>query len=717
MRIAPICLMLVGLACQRAPVARTAPGRHVEAVIVPQLGPYGFTDVALAADGRLLAAIDNDLVIVAEVAGGQQLAHLAGRAVRFTADGGGLFVLRTNAVTRLSLPDLRVTAELAAAFDSFEIDRAGATVVGIRAGKLGVWEVATGQRRCEVEGPEIDELLAVASAGTRAWTCHADQLAAWDTRDCRRLAVATLAGKCQALAVNPDATRLVVNTRSPGEELTFPGTPMPDRSELWDAVGLTQLRSQAQLGAFNKLLFTPDGNTVLSPERFGGGVLEWDTGSGAVRALRFAMPLEVETMAFSADGARLIVLGHPYPDPKMNRRRSPAQVRVWSWPGGAVVGELTRELDGVWPSLALAHGRSFYAFDIESDEDGLRSTATWELLRRLPHDPAEDAALAPDGDSLASARGSRITLTDARTGYQRGSFTVDLPVVDHLMFSDDGARLLVVGVDGTHILVDPAGLRELRRFTGSAFDPRGYRPARGADLASDGTHLLILHDDHVAVWDAATGERRWTAPPGATWIEAPWSGDGRRVALQIGERFTVHDTRSGAVLGELHGLDEPVLSHDGARVAGRDEDGALRLYDVASGAVQATLITGDAVGQHRVLDGSIVASDGTTTGAWDPATGARVAEITGPTGHVVRLRDGRWMATHVRVLSIHASTGELQGARMQLRDGAWAAWAPGGRWDAGGGGERLLRAVDRLTVRELGPRTPDLWLHIVAASP
>jgi WD40 repeat protein len=191
------------------------------------------------------------------------------------------------------------------------------------------------------------------------------------------------------------------------------------------------------------------------------------------------------------------------------------------------------------------------------------------------------------------------------------------------------------------------------------FDAAYYGNVTSVAFSPDGSLLAGSYGNSTTlVWDAATGAVRATLK-GA---DGQFSLDGSLLAVVDYHEVHLWDTAKRQVKTTLTApppsrvLDDPLsfrsleFSPDGRRLATSLSDGTVRLWDVATGAVRATMT--DRSGSVDALvfspDGRLLATragDGIVR-LWDTATGAVKATLPRPAGSVLVFSpDGRRLAT------------------------------------------------------------------------
>jgi WD40 repeat protein len=246
------------------------------------------------------------------------------------------------------------------------------------------------------------------------------------------------------------------------------------------------------------------------------------------------------------------------------------------------------------------------------------------------------------------------------------------------------------------------------------------KAVRSVTFSPDGRTLASMEGDAVRLWDVATGALKTTIPTGDhRGANVAFSPDGATVAAACRRRaLAVWDTATGVERGSpvyaVHVLDNASVAYspDGRQLVVSDSR-AVRLYDVASGAVTAVLekgVMGGGAASAPVAfspDGRFVAtaavwseSSAGSGRLWDTATGQLVAKLPKIGGRGLSFSpDSRCLATvsQERVKLWNTQTGSLAQTYEEktkvefLASGSFAsvAFHPGGTFLAGARGRSI----------------------------
>jgi WD40 repeat protein len=459
----------------------------------------------------------------------------------------------------------------------------------------------------------------------------------------------------------------------------------------------------------------------------GDGLVRWYAG-GAVRALRH--PAAVVTMAmapggdaiattggdgavrlWSADGAARVLGRQPSPG---DIAFSPdgARVAAIDGSGGVVVYEVSgavRTLPGHGAAASVVVFSRDGRWVASGGGDGavrLWSVATGAAWTLRGHGGAIQALIAGDplvsGDRDGAVRVWALPGDDVhRDGIHRGTV--------RRLASDGAGGVLSGGADGAVHRLTAGGAEMLGALPGSIEGLAGW--PGGAAYADDVGRVVIV---------SGAARRRVEHPGGVAWLAA--SADGARVATAGNDgAIGIWDVASGGVrwLRGASPLVHVALGPDGAVIAG-SEDGAVTRRDLATGASQVIArVPGQVYRTAVSADGAQVAaagSDGSVV-LWTRATGAAriVHRYRRFASAVAFSPDGQWLVSaswdHTARLSpvaggrdvVLGSHGEQVNAALFAPDGASVITAAEDGalrvWRPDGALLRMLRASDGFITR------------------
>lgn len=241
-------------------------------------------------------------------------------------------------------------------------------------------------------------------------------------------------------------------------------------------------------------------------------------------------------------------------------------------------------------------------------------------------------AWSPDGALIAvpEPNNSRVALIDTKTRALARTIAAQDEPVRSVAFSPDGARLAAGSREITIWGIESG--EEIVTLEGHT------QPALSLAFSPDGATLVSTSaDSSVRLWDAGTGEPRAQVRLGVAGQAVAFSPDGSTFAA-YGERIVkVWDVESGE---EIATLEHPALvsgmafTPDGAQITTASLDGAMRVWELATGDIAATLRAEDAeaqpLGLSYTLDGTALAVGDAARPALeliDAQTGDTLAEL------------------------------------------------------------------------------------------
>jgi len=399
-------------------------------------------------------------------------------------------------------------------------------------------------------------VLLVTSASTR----DEATLALMDVSSGRALRKLTLSASrfgSQSIVASPDGKRAIVI--------------LNDGFSVWDLeqgalINAAAGYAQSSSSAARALAFSPDGRLLAAP-RLGGALALYDTSTGRLaRQLPTSLRQPVD-VAFSTDGARLAVS-----DAVAQTRNASAN------DGTSGLNVVDLNADG-----AISH------FFPGAAQPRFSSGGSYLFYR--PRDGSEIRYYSFENK--------------VNTGYFRPSKAGETPTFESFAVSPDYGRILIARGDGLEVW-DVARSERLSKWSGALVrqfrrDPNTLQIALSPDnqLAA-----AASAQDGIKVWDAASGNLKYSVTPGSETVSGPqggaqaqtyriaFSGDGKWLAAlypspttsgAAGSTLTIHEARSGRVVFRV---DPPTfavgiaITTDGRRLAYLSADDVARFVDL-----------------------------------------------------------------------------------------------------------------------------------------
>ncbi|MEV5932245.1 helix-turn-helix domain-containing protein [Streptomyces sp. NPDC052079] len=609
--------------------------------------------IALSPDGHTLATQSGDgSVRIWGLPGGRLrhtfTGHDIDEVVAFSPDGRTLAVASAEGTgMTLGLWD-PVTGRKLRAFTvpdgsvrGVDFSPDGRTVAVSSPGAVRVWDVATGRKR-------------------HGFTHHPDPQAVAFGPDGRTVAAVGRDGPVRVWDMAASRIRTARDDRTGGHAAGF--SPDGRAYAVVRADGSVHMRETATgdvlrtirdtAGEVDGVVFAPDGRT-LAIEGRGDTVRLWDTVSGTARATVTAGHHGRGTMdvALSEDGRTLVTSSNLDPVVRVHRPPADHPQTVLPGPAGTSVANMAFSPDG--RTVATVHqgppGRgSVGLWDVRTgDREASLALDTAPPARRGEQLPLAVSGLgaagfSPDGRALAARvlRERVIEVRDVATGGLRRSRAPG--GVDTAVFSPDGTRLALVGVDGS--------VRIWHLSTGvlhTVHIGRG-RPVRAVAFAPDGRTLAVAYvedsGERVGLLDASNGRTRHTIRTSArSPLSLVFSPDGHTLATASGSNGSVRTwgVRTGRLQdsfragGEVTSL---AFSPDGRTLAASTVRG-VRLWDFDTGQTRITLRTRTPAAVAFSPDGRTLAiGTGDSVGLWTvdlPDPGRAIRNICEAVGSIL----------------------------------------------------------------------------------
>ena len=437
-------------------------------------------------------------------------------------------------------------------------------------------------------------------------------------------------------------------------------------------------------GASARVRFSPDGKTLATASTDGALKL-WDVKEGKELTSLASFTFNLQCVAFSRDGARIVAGGGPYGQDAFG------QASVWEIASGKQIAEMKGMPESV---LGIA--------------------------------------ISPDGKLVATAgRDSVARLWEAETGKLVSALYGHLSILEWVDFSPDGKLLATGSYDDTAKLWNVDSGREVATLPGHLGDVMSTR------FSPDGK-MLVTGDGEgmVRLWDVATRQQIDILQPGsdegkvAEPVLAIAYSPKQALIASAHEDQTVRlsEPSTGRVVRVLTGHDDVVscvaFFPDGRILATAGYDKKVKLWDVAEGKELKTFVV-DTDGVFSATfssDGKSFASFGGHDKAirlWDIGSGAERAKLE---GHSATVRcaafsaDGKRLASGSGDRTIKVWDTEtfqdlvtLQGHTAGIQA---VAFSPNGKtlasasedksvklWDVASGNERVTLADHTVMVR------------------
>jgi WD40 repeat protein len=360
---------------------------------------------------------------------------------------------------------------------------------------------------------------------------------------------------------------------------------------LWNVSSGRETRVMKIGSLVNTIAFTQDGKTLASGS-WDKLIRLWDVSTGQLRATLAGHQKYVRTLAVSPDGKTLASGGDD------------DAVRLWDLSTGV---ELTNfPAKGVTLSMGFSPDGSTLASGANWGSVGghvIRSPSQGSFPSRIKFDPIRALAWCPDGKTLATTSGLNIQLWNAETGGLRARLKGVTPsFMTSLTYLPDGGTLVSCGLD-----------RVIRLWPVNSTNQDEVKPSiLGAHLAPvsclavsrDGTMLASgAADGSVGLWNIAEPQKSLDARTAASFqcgirtntdfhwplLLLPFPDNETLLVITRygGEVRNITSGQATSVLPEAKGCG--VLSPDGKLLATCPMNGMLKLFDVASGRVLASV--------------------------------------------------------------------------------------------------------------------------------
>ena len=433
-------------------------------------------------------------------------------------------------------------------------------------------------------------------------------------------------GKLNHIIFSPDGTRVAVSTAI--------GIWVYD-AHTTEAVSLF---SEIQTGGIEKYLpteppeaLTFSADALMIASAHGNRIYVWDTATGTAFAMLDEHPDAIKAIALSPDNTKLATAGGDW------------IVRLWDVGTGKYINSL-RGHAGAVNALAFSPDGKILAsagprLRLWNAETGKLLNADNEDLGSIDH-----LTFSPDGKILASSDGwaHSVHLWDVDTSTIQKRLKGHNSKIRGIAFSPDGRLLVSVSSEAMRLWDVGTGTEQGSLFTledkmAQRVPPllkreqlnKAYLPKRRDDVhavmfSEDVKHLVSAsRDGSLHIWDVENGLYQSSFSLGAysdLVNVLAFSEDGKYLASNDGfeERIRIWDVQNGtqhAILtpgqGDfLNPVREITVSQGIKKVAGRDYEGTIRIWDAETAEQMSTIVT-DRLQRYWPLvfspDGKIIA--------------------------------------------------------------------------------------------------------------
>jgi WD40 repeat protein len=403
---------------------------------------------------------------------------------------------------------------------------------------------------------------------------------------------------------------------------------------LWDVVTGSQHHVMRGHTSWARCVaFSPDGTIIVSGSD-DSTLRIWDVGTGAERLTMTGHTATVKSLAFAPDGQTIVSASRD------------GTLRVWDVHTGTELHIMAGDEEEL-RCVAFSPNGATIASGSHTETLQLWSATSSTQQHALEGHTlgVRSLAFSPDSRSIVSCDGVGVVrIWDVTTGIEKWRVEENY-VVSTVTYSSDGKSFAMGSWAGTIRIRDAntsVAARSGRRLYGGNIELIAFSP--------DGLLIAFQTGDDVRIWDVITGTERHVVEVGDSVYSIAFSPDNKIIACgQSNGAVQVWDVASGSKQSSMidqhaSGADSVAFSSDGNSVVSYSSlDGVAHVWDVAIGANQRILTRPIASDEFRMPMPVAFSADDTVitvrkshgiravVGFWDMTTAqSKYTELTSP---------------------------------------------------------------------------------------
>ena len=414
-------------------------------------------------------------------------------------------------------------------------------------------------------------------------------------------------GKLNNIIFSPDGTRVAVSTAI---GIWVYDAHTTEAVSLFSGIQTGGIERYFHIEPPEALTFSADALIIASAH--GNRIYVWDTATGTAFAMLDEHPDAIKAIALSPDNTKLATAGGDW------------VVRLWEVRTGKYINSLQGHTGAV---NAVSFSPDGKILATAGTTLRLWNAETGELLNADNEDlgSIDHLAFSPDGKILASSDGwgHSVHLWDVGTSTIQKRLKGHNSKIRGIAFSRDGGRLVSVSSEAMRLWDVSTGTEQGSLFTledriaqrvppilklkelNKAYLPNSRDDVHSVMFSEDAKHLVSASSDgSLHIWDVETGLYQSSFSLGAysdLVNVLAFSEDGKYLASNDGfeERIRVWNVENGtqhAILtpgqGDfLNPVREITVSQGIKKVAGRDYEGTIRIWDAETVEQLSTVVT------------------------------------------------------------------------------------------------------------------------------